>query len=93
MSIRGNRKRADTDESITPDGPDEWLSFKQETVSRKLFDLPHAPHLNDAMRALPGYVWMRKLIRHSRKFTREAIEDMIYDKAFDHGLRQNGLIM
>jgi hypothetical protein len=102
MSIRGNRKRADTEESITPGGPDEWLSFKQETVSRKLFDLPHSM---DGRRALPGYsaeikksrrlklVWMRKLLRRSRKFTREAIEDMIYEKAFDHGLRQNGRIM
>jgi hypothetical protein len=69
-----------------------------------LFDLPHAPHSMDTRRALPGYsaeikksrrlrlVWMRKLLRRSRKFTREDIEDSIYEKAFYHGLRQNGLI-
>jgi hypothetical protein len=55
MSTRGNHRRADTDESITLDGPDEWLPLKQETVSGKLFDLPHASNSMDAMRALPGY--------------------------------------
>jgi hypothetical protein len=62
---------------------DIWVSSLLK--SRKLFDLPHVPHSEDASRALPGYsaeikksrqlklVCMRKLLRRSRKFTREAI--------------------
>jgi hypothetical protein len=105
MANRGNRRRADTDDSITEDGPNnDYLKYEQITTSRKLIILPEKPKSNDARRALNGLsaenkkarrlklVWIRKLVVRCRKYTRERVEDMPCDKAFDVGLRLRNII-
>jgi hypothetical protein len=54
MANRGNRRRADTDDNITEDGPNDYLKYEQITMSRKLIMLPEKPESNDARRALNG---------------------------------------
>jgi hypothetical protein len=105
MTNRGNRRRADTDDSITEDGPNDYLKYEQITMSRKLIMLPEKPKSNDARRALNGLsadnkkarrlklVWIRKLVARCRKYMRERVEDMICDKAFDVGLRSRGTLL
>jgi hypothetical protein len=40
MTNHGNRSRADTDNSVTPDGPNGHLQYVQTTTSRTLIMLP-----------------------------------------------------
>jgi hypothetical protein len=61
-------------------------------MSRKLIMLLEKPKSSDARRALNGLsaenkkarrlklVWIRKLVARCRKYMKERVEDMIYDK-------------
>jgi hypothetical protein len=102
----GNRRRADTDESITPDKQDDWRLSDQTSMSRKLIMMPHMQKSNDAGRVLNNGImcenkkvqslkleWIRWLLSRCRGFMREKIGDLIWDKAFDVGLRAKGVLL
>jgi hypothetical protein len=92
------------DETITPDGQDDWKQHAQTHVSKKLVMLPDKPKSNGARRALNGVMcnnkmarrlkifWIRLVLSKCRQYIQERVEDIITKKAFDLGMIQKGKI-